>query len=345
MKLKASELENVVSVVKHFLGKAVLDDKLRYVHFYKSGIVARNSYGGVLCMADFELKEEFAVSFDMFVKLSSLFSQCSEVTIKFVEDKIKWKFGNYQYTSPKIVLPTFGFPSPGDDDKAVQLGNGFLDALSKASFCAGIDIRQQNLYGVYINKGQIWACDNSRAYVGNVKKFKEINNLFLTQEVLAILSGIGQDPAMLITCENKTFFIYEKPDIVVYTAVVGFKYPNVNQFFEEVVPSQAATKVVGYKNRTKEINQLLSVLDEETKQSLVVMLDDKKMQLVLRSPTREDKLVLSVGVRHTAGTELQLQAKSEYLIEALVRYDTFWVFPDYVYCEDEDSKHVVMLIK
>lgn len=345
MKLKAIELQKVAATVKHFLNKGILDDSLRYVSFYNSGIVARNNYAGVLCIADFELEKEFAISFDMFVKISSLFGECSEVVIKFAEDKVKWKFGNYRYTSPMIDLPTINFPSPDDDDKGIALGKGFLSALSKASFSAGSDIRQQNLYGLFVTDGQVWACDNSRAYVGKLKGLKKVKDLFLTREVLTILSGIGSDPAMLINSENKTFFVYEEPNVVVYTAAVGFKYPEVSQFFKAVKPSEATTKVVGYENKTKQLEQLLSVLDDETRESLVVMLSEKKMQLALRSPARGDKLVLSLGVRHTIGVEHKLQAKPEYLIEALCRYDTFWVFPTYIYCEDEDSKHVVMLME
>jgi len=227
MKLKTSELSNIAKITKHFLSQTVIDDRMRYISFYKNGIVAKNNYAGVFCMPEFELTKEFILPFDMFIKLSSLFGKSSEVTINLKGGELKWKFGSYKYTTPLIEVQPAVFPEPGEDDKMVELSGGLLNAISKASFAASKDVRQQQLYGVYINKGEIWACDNFRAYIEEAKELRKIKDLFLSQEIITVLNGIGRDPVALIPSENKIFFIYEKPDFIVFASEVGFKYPDI----------------------------------------------------------------------------------------------------------------------
>lgn len=347
MKLKTSELSNIAKITKHFLSQAVIDERMRFISFRKAGIIAMNNYAGVLYTPDFELAEEFILPFDMFIKLSSLFGKSSEVTIKLKGGMLRWKFGSYKYTTPLVEVRSIVFPKRTDSDKMIKLNGGLLAAIAKAIFAAGEDVRQQQLCGVYINEGEVWACDNSRAYIKEAKELKEIKDLFISQEIVTLLRGIGKDPAQLVLSENKTFFNYENPDFLVFVSGVGFEYPDVSQFFTKVVPSQAVIKVTDYDKGSvrNKLKGLLSILDDKMERAMAVSVDNEKMKLALRSPIRGDELVLSIKGKSSRKGEARLVLNSKYFMEALLRYDTFYVFPQYVYFEDKTSKHILMVMK
>jgi len=340
MIFEAKKLSEIISVLKRFLSQTIIDDSLRYVSFRESEVIGRNAYAGVVYYHDFEIEEPFAVPFDMLVKIAPFLAQSKEVDIKVKDDRVHWVFDNCKYRCGIVDVP----PSPfklSEDIDTWELGANFLKVISRAEFAASSDVRQQSLYGIHIADSRVSACDNARIYVERSKALKGIKDLFISREVLTILLDIEREPQAIMVSENQLFLDYS--DFVIFTAQVGFKYPNVTQAFERVDSEQCRSEVTGYQSEREKLKQLLGIVDEKLIQSLNVEIEDDKLKLKLFSLVRTDEFELAADVAQTA-SRCTFRLNPRYFIEGLLKFDKFHVYESCIYFEEKRTKHVVMLM-
>jgi len=336
----SKKLSSIISVLKRFLSQTIIDDSLRYVSFRESEVIGRNAYAGVVYYHDFEIEKPFAVPFDMLVKIAPFLAQSKEVDIKVKDDRVHWVFDNCKYRCGIVDVP----PSPfklSEDIDTWELGANFLKVISRAEFAASKDVRQQSLYGIYIADSRVSACDNARIYVERSKALKGIKDLFISREVLTILLDIEREPQAIMVSENQLFLDYS--DFVIFTAQVGFKYPNVTQAFERVDSEQCRSEVTGYQSEREKLKQLLGIVDEKLIQSLNVEIEDDKLKLKLFSLVRTDEFELAADVAQTA-SRCTFRLNPRYFIEGLLKFDKFHVYESCIYFEEKRTKHVVMLM-
>lgn len=341
MIFEARKLSEIISVLKRFLSQTIIDDSLRYVSFRESEVIGRNAYAGVVYYHDFEIEKPFAVPFDMLVKLAPFLAVAKEVEIKVKDDRVHWVFDNCKYRCGVVDVPPSPFILPDDID-AWELGSNFLKVISRAEFAASKDVRQQSLYGIHIADSRVSACDNARIYVERSKALKGIKDLFISREVLTILLDIERTPQTIMVSENQLFLDYS--DFVIFTAMVGFKYPNVAQAFERIDSEEHKCEVTGYQEEEEKLKQLLGILDEKLVQSLSVEIVDGKLNLNLFSLIRTDEFDFAVDVTQTAKEGIKFRLNPHYFIEGLLKFDTFFVYDSCVYFEEKRIKHIIMLM-
>ncbi len=341
MIFEAKKLSSIISVLKRFLSQTVIDDALRYVSFRKSEVIGRNAYEGVVYYHDVEIEEPFAVPFDMLVKIAPFLAQSKEVEIKVKGDRVHWVFDNCKYRRGVVDVPPSPFILPDDID-VWELGANFLKVISRAEFAASRDVRQQSLYGIHIADGKVFACDNARIYVEKSKALKGIKDLFISREVLTILLDIETVPQAVMVSENQLFLDYS--DFIIFTAMVGFKYPDVGQAFKRIDSEECVCEVTDYQSEEEKLKQLLGILDEKLIQSLTVEVVDGKLKLNLFSLVRTDEFDFVVDVEQTTKEEVKFRLNPHYFIEGLLKFDKFFVYESFVYFEKERIKHIVMLM-
>lgn len=337
----AQKLNTVISILKRFLSQTVIDDSLRYVSFLKTEVIGRNAYAGVVYHHKFDIEKPFAIPFDMLVKIGPLLAEAKEVEIKVKGDRVHWLFDKCKYRCGIVDVPPSPFKLPDDID-VWELGDNFLKVIRRAEFAASDDVRQQSLYGIHIGDSQVSSCDNARIYIEKSKALKGIKDLFISKEVLSILLDIEEVPEAIMVSENQLFLNYS--DFVIFTAMVGFKYPNVSQIFDRADPEQCISEVTGYQEEEGKLRQILGILDEKLIQSVNVEIVDNTLKLKLFSLLRSDELDFVTDVEQTAKEPVTFRLNPQYFIEALLKFDRFYVHKSCIYFEKGRARHIVMLM-
>ena len=343
MIFEAKEVLNVISVMKYFLRQEI-DERLRYVIFSSDGFIsAQNPHAGMLYFPNFEIPDSFALSLDMFVKLGALLQDADEVNIKIAPKNIIWKVKNSAYKTAKIDSSGICPPMPSGDS-SLSLNSSFKDVISNSEFSISQDVRQQAIYGAYINGGSVFACDNVRGFTQQSGAVLDISNLFLSKEFIEILRKINFLPIEVSIDKNIVFFYY--PKFIIFSALVGHKYPNLVKIFEKIDADDVIATISEYSDSRNELLQLAPIVnDSKFGNALNVEIENGQMKLFTLSRGGGEEFESIIKIKSTNDSKVCFKINSVYLLEGMQRFNFFTVHEKLIYfTNDAGMKHFIMLM-
>lgn len=343
MPIQAKKLSDVISITKLFLSESVIDESLRYVTFYDQMVVARNAYAGVVYFAGFGFEKEFAVPFDMFVKLGTLLDKSTVVDVVVGDNQILWKLGRYRYKTGVTVLqePTVILPNP---DQIMAVTSDFKSILIAASFAASLDARQPSLHGVQIGGGLIQACDNVRAYIEKTTVLDATASLFIPRELLAILVGIPHELCGIAVTDNQMYFVYDQ--FIIFSALLGLEYPKLDILFDKPNQSDCLGKITGYGAMRTELERFAAI-GRRFGYSAMVRVNDNKLCIAMDASSigPSEEFDLTIDVQFSVDN-LEFKINSQYFIDGLIRFDSCEIYQTFVYFTNSGGiEHIIMLMQ
>ncbi len=344
MELSNSYLLDIAKVGKSLFDAGNIDDKLRSVIFYKDPpvVLIRNSYAGLIYFHDFILDHEFSILSDVFSSFIGLFSLDPVTKVSIKKSISSWEIGKFHYKSGLMEVPEFSENIP-DADSFIPLSTQFIALVNKAEFSASTDVRQQKIYGVYVDAGNIISCDNVRAYLSIENEvIKDIENLFISKEMLAILNSTHTSPEAIAQDGKRTWFLYK--NFMSYFSLFGGSYPKVKDSFNIITSKDKIGDVFGY--ISKDIESLRMATKERFGNILQVTINSQKMKLSVKAEVSGEEFILETEVQTTPNDlACELKINLGMFIDGLLRFSNFSIFDDSLYFKDSESEHIIMLMR
>jgi len=340
MRIKAKELYGIVGIVKLFLQKVPFDQSLNHIFFYKDRILARNLYSGVVIFHDFQLSHEFSLPFEVLSKMLPLIQTLEFVDIEVSGSGMVWKMGRTRYKSTLIADVEINIPI-ADADKIIMFKNPteFVESLGMAEFAVTEDVRQLNLYGVYINSNKIYSCDNVRAYSLELPPvFTGIADSFISYDFCGVLRALKDAPLGFYRENGVLFFMY--PNFYTYSSELDIKYPDLERVFKKQLTGNY-TKVSECNIENQELTSILAIVkgDRFNNDGLISINTDSVGVFIKSVNKNEDfSTEFSAAVSGPIGN---FRINMVLFIELLLRWKNFYVYSNCVAVNEGNTRHII----